>query len=91
MTDATNRDRCAECGAMLSDHDGPEQHRFEDLADEIAHDLVAPPDDDASPAVVDRVMRYVAAAYAAAYRALHDGEDRDTASKAAEAALGKVL
>ena len=88
MTDTT---RCTECGALLADHDGPEQHRWERLADEIAHDVVAPPDDDATSEVQARVMRYVAAAYAAAYRALRDGEDRDTASEAAEAALGKVL
>ena len=91
MTDAPNADRCAERGALLSDHDGLEQHRWEDLADEIAHDLVAPPDDDASPEVVARVMRHVAAAYTAAYRALRESADVDGASHAAEAALRQVL
>lgn len=82
----TPTDLCPECGATIDDHD-PNQHERERLADSIAHDLVSPPPDDASEAVVASRMRYVTAAYAAAYDALAHGGSEEEACWAADRAL----
>ncbi len=60
---------------------------IEELADEIAHDLVTPPDDDAGDAEMDEAFRLVDIASAAAQRALSAGGTIDEARAAARKAL----
>ncbi len=67
----------------MSDTKPPEQEARENLADEIAHDVVAPPGDHEDPS--DALAR-VNAAYAAAYRALAaGGTEADARAAAAKA------
>jgi hypothetical protein len=62
----------------------------EALADEIAHDCVSPPDDDAGEFDTRRVFARLYVARAAALVSLLAGNDCDTAGEAARAALGMV-
>lgn len=64
---------------------------LEALADEIAHDLVPAPEDDATEAEIARALRAVEAARAAALAALLGGAHAIEAERAAERRLGEIL
>lgn len=53
--------------------------KIESAAEEIAHDVVEPPEDDAPPATVSIVMRRVARAFDAAKAALLEGRSVEEA------------
>jgi len=82
---------CGNCGNPFIDNERSGQ-RFcgdciEDVADEIAHDLVSPPDDDASGAALEHALERLAVVQTAVCAALARGATLREASEAGRAAL----